>query len=294
MGETAFGTIMQGIVANLTHEPAHDIDYLRKCCKDYRDHPLGREVIRACGRLMWDAAPPEGRDELLAVIESDRSGTRAVLDASEHFLAKGDATRALELTGPVVRRLSEMVARGWCSDDSESIFLDLETPVERALWHAHNQSPRVVRRTPEPLARAWRVHGQALVGTGDDNGAAKALAEAVRWNPACVGARLELAAALGRLGRLEECVRQLDRAYPYVASPADLARWQLAMARWHASGQQGPHPKTLRALVGLLSALAQEGGLADAIALANDLHGLTGDERFAEVARHVTKLVEAA
>lgn len=49
-----FDSIMREITSGLTGDPNKDIPYLDEKCKEYKDHEYGKEIVRACGRLMYE------------------------------------------------------------------------------------------------------------------------------------------------------------------------------------------------------------------------------------------------
>lgn len=57
MDYQSFDSIMQAITSGLTNDPKHDLPYLKEQLETYKDHPLGQEILRACGRLIWSMMP---------------------------------------------------------------------------------------------------------------------------------------------------------------------------------------------------------------------------------------------
>lgn len=49
MEDKTFDEIMEEIAMGLKRDPEHDIAYLKEKMEAYRDHPLAKEIGRACG-----------------------------------------------------------------------------------------------------------------------------------------------------------------------------------------------------------------------------------------------------
>ena len=334
-----FDAIMHAITSGLTGEPSRDIAYLMRQCEAHRDHPLGPEVIRACGRLIWDLTPQESRARLARVMDGDRSSVQTVLDAALACLKAGRPRQALRIVEPEALRLAQLMESGWCASDSQGVYLDLRSPIEEVLWRTHNQDLRELRLPPVPCSRVFHAYATCLGECGRHQEARTWLERAVHWDPACAELRLDLVRGRRRLGDLAAARHAADSAHPYVATPANLARYHrelgfiafdegrstLACAhlvtslRFERSQEAlerlgdnpmtpdeasrelsgagepvGPNARTVSALVGLIRASAEDDDCPTVIKLAFDLHGITGDERYAVLARRLTSAIEAA
>ena len=67
--------IMRDIASGLTGENEKDIQYLMEQMEKYKDHELGKEIIRACGRLISGMLPEDKADELTEnkIIENSKN-----------------------------------------------------------------------------------------------------------------------------------------------------------------------------------------------------------------------------
>ncbi len=59
-----FDKIMSEINSGLTGEPEKDLAFLNDQTNKYKDHKYGKEILRACGRLMYDVMPDDVRKKL--------------------------------------------------------------------------------------------------------------------------------------------------------------------------------------------------------------------------------------
>lgn len=70
--ENEFNKIMHKITAGLTGDQKADLAYLVEQTEAYKDHEPGQEIVRACGRLIYDLIPEEKRDLLDKAIQEVR------------------------------------------------------------------------------------------------------------------------------------------------------------------------------------------------------------------------------
>ena len=75
-----FDEIMTGITAGLKGDPQKDGEYLRSQMEIYKDHEYGKEICRACGRLLYEILPNDRKAELDQIISDYKLGIEAVLD----------------------------------------------------------------------------------------------------------------------------------------------------------------------------------------------------------------------
>lgn len=59
-----FDQIMKEITSGLTGDNKADMTYLQEQMEKYKDHEMGKEIIRACGRIMYQLMPEEAKVEL--------------------------------------------------------------------------------------------------------------------------------------------------------------------------------------------------------------------------------------
>ena len=59
-----FDSIMREITRGLSGDSATDIAYLKEQMEAYKDHEMGKEIIRACARLMYDLIPEDKKKDI--------------------------------------------------------------------------------------------------------------------------------------------------------------------------------------------------------------------------------------
>ena len=64
-----FDSIMREITGGLSGDAKSDMAYLEEQMEKYKSHELGKEIIRACGRLIYGLIPDDKKEELVNAIE---------------------------------------------------------------------------------------------------------------------------------------------------------------------------------------------------------------------------------
>lgn len=227
--ERTFDEIMEGITSGFTGEWEHDGKYLREQMEAYKDHELAKEILRACGRLLYGMVPDDLRKELEQTISNHHSATEATIDEVTYNIKLGNWSKALELMEPLASKMDQLVESGCSADDSESRYFDFRSVTDKAIWRVHNEERRTIRRATEPFTKVYLTYGSCLFEAERYDEAIAACEKAIRWNPADVGLRFELGENYKRLHDMETYERILRELYPYVATASDLAHYHRAM-----------------------------------------------------------------
>lgn len=75
-----FDAIMREITSGFIGDPSKDMPYLKEKCDEYKNHEMAQEILRACGRLMYDMIPDDKKEKLNKTISNESSGTEAALE----------------------------------------------------------------------------------------------------------------------------------------------------------------------------------------------------------------------
>ena len=228
-GNETFDRIMEHIRSGLTGQWDQDRAYLQGQMEAYKDHELSKEIIRSCGRLMYELTPDDLRAELDQVLRGRDNEATETLNKVVHRMQTGDWAQALALIEPLAATCDDLIESGWCADDSQSRYFDFHSATEEIVWRAHNSDQRTIRRATDPFARIYATLGSCLVEARRYDEAIVACTKAIRWNPADVDARFELGENFKALCDYETYEHILDELYPYVATSADLAHYHRAM-----------------------------------------------------------------
>lgn len=225
----SFDEVMESITSGFVGDWETDRSYLVKQMEIYKEHPFSREILRACGRLLYSMMPEDKRQEIGQVIDNHRSAAEATLEEVAFNIKQGEWGRALELIEPLAEKMDELVASGWSSDDSKNRYFDFRNVIDEFVWRAHNDEERVIRPAAEPFAKVYLTYGSCLFEAQRYDDAIVACGKAIRWNPADVGLRFELGENYKRLGDMDSYEQVLRDLHPYIATANDLAHYHRAM-----------------------------------------------------------------
>ena len=92
-----YDSIMKEITAGLTGDPSKDMPYLQAKCAEYKEHEFGKEIIRACGRLMYDMIPDDKKEELKKVMQKDSLGIESALKEIKTNISEKNLEKALRV-----------------------------------------------------------------------------------------------------------------------------------------------------------------------------------------------------
>ena len=102
--------ILSDIKSGLTGNAEKDMAFLNEQSNKYKDHKFGKEILRACGRLMYDVMPDDMRKKLEKITDEHFSRIDDSLNQAEQFLFKKDYNKALKLIEDLIFELFQKSA----------------------------------------------------------------------------------------------------------------------------------------------------------------------------------------
>ena len=120
-----FEDIMKEITNGLTGDNAQDVKYLTEQMEKYKDHEMGREIVRACGRLVFKIIPDEQKEEFNKLINNDMSWHESIMEEVRFKMSQKKYDEALELMEGLVNRIE---ALNMFTDDQVSEYHCLLNP----------------------------------------------------------------------------------------------------------------------------------------------------------------------
>lgn len=216
-----FDSIMHKITGGLSGDSATDIAYLKGQMEEYKNHELGKEIIRACARLMYDLIPEDKKKELERAINNDASGTEATLEEVRFNIYKKDFNKALRIMEALVTKIEALNA---FEDDAVSEYHDFEEWFEEILYQYRSKTEKDLRRAQIPYREIYLLYGALLVELKRIPEAREALKKGLRWNPVCFRMMSEYIETYKMTGDLEQFIVLTKEAFKIAFRSTDLAR----------------------------------------------------------------------
>ena len=219
--KTIFEAIMREISHGLTGDPDTDMKYLDEQGKKYKDHEYGKEILRACGRMMYELIPDDKKEEMNRALKNDRMGIDAVLEEVRFNVFKEDYDKALKLIESTVKEQEES---HMFEDDAVSEYHNFNELMEEILYCEYTHPKKDVRSATIDYAGMYLLYGSILVELKRPEDAEVYLAKAMKWNPANASIAFEYAETLKMQGRIDEFMDVTKKTFKYAFRPKDLAR----------------------------------------------------------------------
>lgn len=224
----AFDQTMQQITLELKRNPEHGIPYLKEQIATYRNQPLGKEIARACAKMMWNLTPDEQRTELATVFLEHEKPPCSIIDEANRNIRAGHAPKAIKTMKKLVRKYDQLCAHGWGKDETRHVSFNFRIPLDEAIWRAWSGDSRIIRHQTEPFREAYFVYGVALHSAKRYSDSIFALEQALRWDPADRTTRFAISENYKKLGDFETYNRALDEMHPFITKAEDLADYHLS------------------------------------------------------------------
>ena len=219
-----YDEIMAQIEAGLTGDPHHDISYLKEQCDKYKDDEYGKEILKACGRLIYKAIPDEEKEEFNDAYNSDLSKYEKKLEEIQFVQYQKNFDKALSLMEPLIKDIEEMIANGMFEDDKVSEFFCFDHPLEEVIYKNYNRSEKEVRHCDIPFASIYLQYGSLLIDLDRWEDAQKSLEKAREWNPVSTSIIFELCETYKHLNQLQLYLDTVKEVFQYCYEPETVAR----------------------------------------------------------------------
>ena len=217
--------IMRDIAGGLTGDKEKDIQYLMEQMEKYKDHELGKENIRTCGRLISGMLPEEKVNEFADAFEKDNAEIENELDDLFSTLQSGDYNLALDKVEKLVENAEELISAGMYQNDSVSDYFCFINPMQELLYgYRHRDSEKDIRPSNFPFATIYFFYGNILFELGRYTEANVALEKAKRWNPMDADIAFEYAETYKAMGDIETFFDYTIEIFNFAYKSEDLAR----------------------------------------------------------------------
>lgn len=216
-----FDVIMRTITARLTGDAEADIKYLDEQSKKYKTHPLGKEIIRACGRLIAKLLPEDEMKEFARFFDNEKKGITAVIEEAQFNLFQKNYDKALELMESLVHNVEE---QGFFIDDEVNEYHCFNELFEEALFMDLFKPEKELRIAEIPYPEIYLYYGMALIDNGRIEDAIVAFKKGMKWNPIYFNLNSEYREALKMSGRIDEFFDETIKAFTIAFKSKDLAK----------------------------------------------------------------------
>lgn len=220
----SYDEIMKNITHGLSGNYETDREYLQEQMEKYKDHELGKEIIRACGRILYEILPEDKKEELAKVMRKEDLGVEATLDEVRFNIYKKDYKKADMLMKALVNKAEELEESGLFQDDSVSMYFTFNNLFEELLYMIRNKPKKDVRRSDIPFAEIYLQYGSLLFELKRYEEAREMLKKAVRWNPCNAQIAFEYAETFKIVGDLESFFKVSVDTFNIAYTPNDIAR----------------------------------------------------------------------
>lgn len=214
-------TIIKSITDNLTGDSQKDIKYLQGCIELYRDHPLHREISRACSQLLYKLMPEESRQHFADMFSKAFEKFRKDLEEARKRTVAQDFDGARKVLEP---HLQEAEHSALFQPDSEVEFRSFAEPMEMVLYRQFCQPKKKLQQAPFPFHLLYLTLGELELAQGRTKAARKALEKGLKWDPASAPLRACYLAVLKEEEDWESFGRVNREAFQQAFRPQDLAR----------------------------------------------------------------------
>lgn len=219
--EKDFDFIMRSITAGLTGDARKDGPYLRDKCEEYKDHKYGKEILRACGRLMYELVPEDQRQALNDAMGKDLKGYEATLDEAKFNLYQKNYTKALAIIEELVRKIEAMHL---FDDDRVSEYHVFDETFQEVLYDYRSKSGKEIRHASFPYNEVYGLYGSILLELQRYEDSRTALQKGLRWNPMDFSLQSEYIETYKASGDMDTFYRLSVEAFAYAYRAAYAAR----------------------------------------------------------------------
>ena len=213
--------ILKSITAGLSGEPEKDIPYLQAKCEEYKDHEYSQEIIRACGRLLYDVIPDDMKEKLDRIISNDEKGTESIIKEIRFNVFEGNLEKAFALSEALVEKTEGM---HMYENDAASEYFTFNEPFEQILYVHYNHPQRDIRHANIPYAEIFYLHGNLLFELKRIQEAREYLKKALRWNPVSCTIGFEYIETFKVEKELDTFFKLTKDQLKYAFKPKDVAR----------------------------------------------------------------------
>ena len=216
-----FEQIMREITSGLTGDGKKDMKYLMEQAEKYKDHEMGKEIVRAIGRLIAKCVPEDKIAELNRLINNDLTSYESVLEEIRFKQHEKKFDEALVLMEGMIQKLEDA---NMFTDDQVSEYHCFNEFFEEALYRMNAKPTRDLRQATYPFDEIYTLYGSLLIDLQRPKDAETALIKAMKWNPSDAQIAFEHAETYKIRGDMESFLKLTIKIFKCAFRPKQVAR----------------------------------------------------------------------
>ena len=222
ISDLEYAIIMNIIHNGMVNEPDKDMAFLRRKMEQYKTHPLGREIIKECARMLYELLPEDQRDELSSALAEDTNTIKDRLNQIRKLVGNGKLDEAKQLMDQLA---SEADLSPMFREDAVSKYFCFSEWFEECLYRHLYKPEKEVRRAQYPYDEIYLLQGILAVEMKDLETARTALEKAKQWAPMNTRVAFEYAETFKMEGDMKRFFEESKKIQKFAIHSKDVARF---------------------------------------------------------------------
>ena len=227
--------IVEEIDAGLTGDDTKDVEYLHACAEKYKDEPNEMEIRRHIGRQLADRLTEEQRQEFDSAYTNDLNRMKQTLGEVLMLIKSKNIPDAEKLL--VENQLDEGLNENLLRDDSVTMYLEFENPVEEAFYNVKFKPEKRVVDVGLPFKTSYQLAAFIAVEKKELEKALRILDVGIKRCPFAADLIFERCEIYKMLDRLPDVWKTMNENSGYLYRRMDVAHYFRNIG-WYFSSKQ--------------------------------------------------------
>ncbi len=227
--------IIDQVVAGMTGDQKHDWEYLNQKLEEYEEHPLGSEISKEIGRLLYSVMPEEERERFRKTMEQEGVELHLAIQNAVHHVRNKQLLQARAVLAKEIKHQEKL----YPYKNTEKIeYYCFDEPFERAL-HSHvSQGHKECHNLSVPFPLAYYIYATIMMDMNQMEAARRALDKGLRWNPYSVSLILKRAEVISKSMDEIALLEGTKTALLYAYKPEQVSACYANFARYYLQQKQ--------------------------------------------------------
>lgn len=217
----SFEEIISSIRSGLTGDKEKDSKYLYEVMEKYKDHKYNKEIIKECGRLLYNLLSDEEKEKLAKLQNDNIQKYSEILKEVHQNIQDKEFNKALEI---LKKEIDELEKSNIYADDRVSIYRIFDEPFEEMLYEIIEKPERTIRAVDIPFTELYYLYGALLIEKKECIKSRKYLEKARHFNPVSSPIAFELMETYKITGELETFYELVVNQFKYAFRKPDIAK----------------------------------------------------------------------